>query len=523
MGLVIFLFSFILSAFANLPQSCQVPSMPVQDQDGLGVCASNTASLLLQNNLGVSPAPSYIQMSITASAATKVGESFFLQGGAYSGKTFNNIGSNVCTVIDSSLASGYCDHRQFGFDFVGVSDPTHIQNEVLNQIARVLDQKAGNINRLRAELSDPAMSMIAVRRLAGLFYQNSQLCQMTPREFLARRVLERRRVVWQNTLRQSPPGQQRNVMQSMLSQAFNPDGSPTPGAVRYFQDQIEENAHEFLNYYRITDAKNRTRTTSITELRADDRYDRFYARSLGLNFEVVPAPNPNPTNTTYAQDWVAYAGCDNKTATVLDTYLQNTQCEIPSGTIPQNFRDQALSLINVLRLLGNQQIDPQAAIINVLSPSCAQQMNINQGRLRGTCTVMNVRDESEKTAAKNTVMSEICGRRAVGISLCLGFLRAQSSVNSRFCTDETPGIDGQLKHATTALGFRTMPDGRKQFFLQNSWGATCPFLQHASGFPPGLRGLAQCEMDSSNKPTGRFWVDADLLFNNTYYISTLKP
>jgi hypothetical protein len=126
----------------------------------------------------------------------------------------------------------------------------------------------------------------------------------------------------------------------------------------------------------------------------------------------------------------------------------------------------------------------------------------------------------------------LCSGRIVGANLC-GFMMAPSATQfdqlkvqrgtedaniSGDCppqigaTKETPNF----KHVVSIVKFRG-EGANKQYLVQNSWGRTCNFPLTRDG-----SGLMTCERNENNGLTGRFWVDSDLILNNTIALNILQ-
>lgn len=209
----------------------------------------------------------------------------------------------------------------------------------------------------------------------------------------------------------------------------------------------------------------------------------------------------------------------------LDRFLTAPTCQLTASTpLSSEQLAQAEFLISAVEQLATNQLDPQAAIVNILSPACATQMQQRANQYSNTCADLDINSAATAATAKANTVAEICAGRAVGVSICTGFFKATTPIDSKFCDDDTAGIADHRYHAVTLIGYRPGPTGRRQFLIQNSWGNTCPFRKHVGGVPPALNDLVECESKSETdtSSTGRFWVDEDLLFNNTYQLSTYR-
>jgi len=90
-------------------------------------------------------------------------------------------------------------------------------------------------------------------------------------------------------------------------------------------------------------------------------------------------------------------------------------------------------------------------------------------------------------------------------------------VDTDFCRRKVPGIRDHGYHAMTIVSSEIQPNGRKLYLVQNSWGRTCNFPLTRDG-----SGLMTCERNENNGLTGRFWVDSDLILNNTIALNILQ-
>lgn len=195
-------------------------------------------------------------------------------------------------------------------------------------------------------------------------------------------------------------------------------------------------------------------------------------------------------------------------------YFQNPDCPVPAGTsIPEEIRN---SVEAMTRVVSRQ--DLRASIVGLMAPQCADQAA--RRRIGGyTCreAVVTTANGAEK---KEEVFSDLCAGRAVSLTVCRPFMNLTGPFDSGHCTRPIPGAVGTDYHAITALGMRTV-GGRRQMFIQNSTGSKCNF---ASGnvTRAGFNGQVECELNASGVPTGRFWIDEDLIMNNTISITSLR-
>ncbi len=523
MALVVFLLTLSFNVWSqSCPASRSLNYLPVHDQDGLGTCASNTAALMMQYNLGLTASPSYMQMSLTHSGLSNNNGSDFFYTDNKGVRRLFNWGAQICGVVDQAQTSGFCDSTQMGFDFVGSRDPMKSQQAFLTKMANFLGSNQIEILMMRDLLANPQTRAEAERRVAYFFADRATMCTVPQREFMSRRALARMKTYWESFLGASTSSTQRQTARRMLDLTFLPNGQPRPAALTYHQ--------EFLGSINGLE----------TQLQSADEADVATAGLNGVMNEsmfmlwwgnrndVITSSIPQQNSNSYLSDWRAYSPCrDPAPLTVLRSYLDSPTCVVPaSATLNPAFVTQARQIVASLSALSENRLDPQAGLVNLISPACASQMTQRAGAYSGDCGNRAINSDSSANTAKTTAIEEICRGRSVGISICTGFFKSSTPIDSNYCDNDVAGVADHGRHAVTLIGYRPGPSGRRQFLIQNSWGNSCPFRQgFSSSIPPALQNLVECEVTSGviASPTGRFWVDEDLLFNNTYQLSTLRP
>lgn len=521
MALVILLLSFNVWS-QSCPAAKSLNYLPVHDQDGMGTCASNTAALMMQYNLGLPKSPSYMQMSITHSGqAGNNDDDFFFTDDQGRERLFN-WGAHICDVVKRAGEDGFCDYDQMGFDFVGTTDPGGTQQSFLVNVARFIDQKEQNIRALKTQLNDPETRVEAERRLAYFFATPDSSCRIPPREFIARRAMSRLKVTWDGLLVPPATPAQRSAARRLLDSAFEATGQPKPEALAYYQEFLNAN-FSFESRLDTAEQSNSTATGLVGAL-SESTFTKWW----GEKKNITTTGMPEVVENFYVSDWRAYAPCRRpETVRALDDFLAAPMCTIPpSDALSSQSSSQAQQLIASLSQLANDQLDFQAGLVNIIAPACAGQMAQRAGDHSGNCSDRSINSASSASTAKQTTVDEICQGRAVGVSICTGFFKSTTPINSQYCDDDVPGVADHGRHAVTLIGYRPGPTGKRQFLIQNSWGNSCPFRQGIGGsIPAALQNLVECEVTPGAiaSPTGRFWVDEDLLFNNTYQLSTYRP
>lgn len=508
MGLVIFFTALLSLADETCPQQKELPAMPVHDQDGLGTCASNTAALMMQHNLGLAESPSYFQLSLTYSGLKE--SNFFIKDSDNNDRVFN-WGAHICDVLKSAKDNGYCDHSVFELDAVGRQDPTWEQQHFLENLSRFLNSNASGIEELKQNLSDSEFRSQARQRLASLFLERSRTCQESFPRFVARRGLERFKE-WLTPKRTQGTLEEQVRYDRLWISTFNPDGTPQNQALEHYEYFL------FVEGKNLLDSNGGISSLDPNLLPAERRFGEMYSSALsisGLNFDL-------PYTQMYQSDFDAYSVCRGNDFVSAGTLLlsQAPQCVDNSSESEINgFLSQADNILNNLMSYLNTDLDPQAGLVNLISPRCAVQMVNNKNNSAIRCENQAINNDSQADRAKNRITDHLCRDKAVAISMCTGFFKAEALIDSNYCKNDVPGVVNHGRHALTLIGYRTVGE-KKQIKIQNSWGATCPFIQNAANaIPAGLLGSVECELDEEGSPTGRFWVDEDLLINNSYQLS----
>lgn len=509
MVLVIFL-STLLS-FANSTNNCpaekELPNLPVHDQDGLGTCASNTAALMIQHNLGLAESPSYFQLSLTTSGNEK-SDFFFNQDNQQ--RVFN-WGAHICDVVKTAKKHGYCDAEVFEKDVIGRMDPIWNQQKFLVSLASFIDRNTTQVRQLGSQLQDPAFKEAAKRRLASHLMNRSEQCSVEFEDFVTKRALARIKVKLDSKIASLPQAESLNL-RGLRSRLFNPDGSAQNFAMEYFIFFLRTEGKEYISARELP-----TNQLSENLLPNDNKFLSLFSSAIGqanLVFDFPPEP-------LYRSDFDAYRICSGSDLlNGLDLLVHGPQCQASLVTESTDFLNQSEKILNSLINYRRTGLDPEAGLVNLISPGCAVQMMLTKNNDNLRCSDRSIGNQSQANRAKRDIYANLCRGKAVAISMCTGFFASSVPINSAFCESDVAGIANHGRHALTLIGYRTK-EGKKQIKIQNSWGQSCPFLKgEPAAIPSGMQGLVECEMENG-RPTGRFWVDEDLLINNSYQLSVM--
>jgi len=509
MGLVIIFTTLIsFASQSTCPPTKELPNLPVHDQDGLGTCASNTAALMIQHNLRLAESPSYFQLSLTTSGHKK--SDFFFTDSKGNEQVFN-WGEYICDVVKSAKRNGFCSHSTFERDAIGTTDPQWTQQKFLLDLSRFIQMNQGDIGDIVRNLRDTELQRQAREKLALHFLNRSVICQESFPDFVVRRGLER----FKEWL--TPKITEGNITQQVSHEhlwksTFNPDGTPQRQAETFYRNFLFQKAGNFL------ESSNGVTPFNSSLLPEEKVFGETYLQALGIGNITFDYPS------MFQSDYDAYSICRGNDVISGGQLLLNNSpmcLNTPQNEGFNTFLAQADQLIQGLLSYSTPRLDPQAGLVNLISPRCAVQMAANKNNPALNCRDTSINNDASARRAKNTIQSELCNGRAVAISMCTGFFKAENPISTNYCKDEVEGVENHGRHALTLVGYRSV-NGKKQIKIQNSWGPQCPFMQNdANAIPSGLVDFTECELDAEGVPTGRFWVDEDLLINNTYRFSVM--
>lgn len=507
MGLVVML-SMLFSLNVEA-KTCRLPDKPVQDQDGLGSCYANTASLMMEHNLKLTTTPSYFQMSLNASAHRGT----FMYSDNEGKRDIFNSGGWTCETFDSAKRDGFCDARTFKFDAVGKMDPQHTQENFLKALGSLIDENRAELQALSNSKQFSIERQQIERRLAGIFQQRAQVCQVTQEELMQKRFFDRLNKKWTDRLAKMKPGDKRTSLARMYERTFR-NGQPTPEAKSFLiKDFFPRSFDE--NFINSNPSKDRLRERAIYP---ENMFEVWWWNRLKLPGSFSPF---DFESFEYLNDFKSQSVCrENETLLAVKSVISS--CGQIPPTIEPRHEQTARELLRAIQVASRDGESGLRGLVNLLSPACGAEMQNRKAKLRESCTNQNIKDDIGAVAAAATMEEEICTGRSVGISFCTGFLKSPTPVDSGYCTQDVPGIEKHGRHAVVLVGVKSNAIGEREFLIQNSWGRTCPFLQHKGGaVPDTLKGLVQCEM-ADGVPTGRFWVNEKLLMKNTYAFQVIK-
>lgn len=502
---LIFILSVLFAQYVSA-QSCNPPAIrrwPVIDQDGIGTCASASAALLIQQNVedengrqGLAQTPSYLQMGIYSAARSTTPGFFKSEPGGL--PTFFNGYQMTCAVVDTAMTQGFCDSTNFPLDFLNREDPMNSQQLSLEMLGRYLQGHMPDLERFRASLRSNPDSTKDL--LAYLYQKNVNDCRGNPRDTIVRNVWMRRKAAWREQLARTTDATQRRVLTGLLQRTFSPDGQPTAAAMQFGREDLFDRGMGAITTPERIPTIGEGMLSVHWGIRLDLGQHGFLSNGV--------------TDTAIQADHRRNQNCQWPMMMAVQEYFQNPECPVPAGNvIPDDIRN---SVEAMTRVVSRQ--DLRASIVGLMSPACADQAA--RRRITGYSCRENTLDSVNGPEMKEEVFSDLCSGRAVSLTVCRQFTKLTGPFDSGHCSRAIPGAIGDDYHALTAIGMR-YAGARRQMLIQNSTGSNCPFMTDGA-VRSGFGSQVECERNADGVTTGRFWIDEDLIMNNTISVTSLR-
>lgn len=538
-------------ACGGIGTSGAVVGMQVQDQDGLGTCYANQVSLLIQNlNRSASPV-SYQQIGM--SYAMSKGQSNLT---TRSGSTRSHVveGGNGCAAFRAAQQTGFCSMNSFnGFEYANADDPNHIQQLVLNAVSSFIDNHANST----AALTETQWGNIQ-NHFVALLATRDRECQnktLLVRDQFSRRAAEAFYNRLTNLRNAKCEGQICNVGEGLSFAKSRWDQllaamdrlSPHVMEVRPLQNGVAgARLFDFkpsfkTNFQRaLGDGSNLS--SKMVEVLQKTLAANVSGRTTNLDsdFKLLfpEAYFYDVQSETYAvsescsQRWAIADQLENlNLVAVANRDRCNCLSHLTSSKLKE-FDDLAAEVAGALRRQAAGRAVPLSerlnSLLRILAPGCESQLAQGRVALRNLkCVHYSLNGEidggetatnrmlsaefpqpaARRKAATDVTLRALCSGKAVGVDVCTGFMTASSNVDTSFCEkNNVPGITGHGYHAMTLVGFKRDAQGRTRYLVQNSWGRNCSF--------EGKGKDIVCEK-VEGRPTGRFWITEELLWNNT--------
>jgi|GEM_PF-3999621 len=547
--------------------SVAMSNFPVQDQDGLGTCYANAMGVVMQGSLGLAAPISYQQLAIAHASHVSNVNTPLINPDSKDLYPYVGEGGWACPTFEAAKAYGFCAASEFPLDVHGGADGGSVQEDIIQEVGRSIDQLAGASAAWSDENWRNFTSNLAMR-----FQQRDEVCELPEPEWL--------RVQWaeflpgfinahiaysedllavittnmenstgenrQNYITNIIPTAQRRVdtWKEVRSTLFTAQ-SVAPDGTRWVASEL------LVNKMVTSSAAWRTAVAGITTDTASSSATLPYATVKPQNdilalaskeFVRLGRPGISQANidriVTNSGDDIfsvarllgSRANCtarfDRDMLTRLTPGMAQNACAAYAGDVtPQMnpFLQQATAVVDRLRQSQFASLPGRGqTLLRVLAPRCADSAPVRRADLAGwSCESFNPSGMSEPKAeilqkGRSWIVERLCNNRPLSISVCTEFMRTEVSaadyaarMDTQFCKvrpdDPTKVMHGN--HAMAVVGYKT-ENGRLRLHIQNSWGTSC-------GVTDALNKGITCE------PSGRFWVDADTILNNTLDLSGL--
>ncbi len=502
------------------PEGRILARYPVQDQDGLGTCYANAGALLIQHHLGLSATPSYHHMALAQAFHENRPGASLVNRAVGGPMTLASEGGRICSAVAGAREVGFCRATSFGLDTIRFredldpqgGDPIGIQAYIMLELGRFFEE-----NETRALLQGRTRDgwQQVQRRLAQGFANRAAECHggenadVRKGRYVARRFLRRLAQELDCDEAESRLGGTAEERQRLLAQVF-PQGIQAPPA----SDALQEAASFLAPYIRQAEGYRRHQYNDATHTEdvihgmvTEPALFELFARRRGFSLPPrIADPLHLMGNRELPGDLAAWNVC-HRSHTGIDRELLEDAlsplCHLNWGTAPIRDEDSrfASSIVAALSSLGSENFRQRVtAFMTTLSPLCASEAQRNRASAANlSCTDAPV---TSVASASWRVRRALCEGRMVGVGICTDFM-VGSNPNTQFCQNRSRGVPGHGMHAITVIGHRGAENAR-EYLVQNSWGRHCPENI------PGIR----CERDGHG-PTGRWWVQEALLFNNS--------
>lgn len=168
------------------------------------------------------------------------------------------------------------------------------------------------------------------------------------------------------------------------------------------------------------------------------------------------------------------------------------------------------------KLLTNPNASFADQLMKILTPGCTDKKNlISVKGLKcediSSCWGNPVQCANEKLYTdrfRSSVMNSVKENAAVGFLACTGYFN-DGEERSKFCQKSSSGVAGHQLHVMAISGYRCSA-GKIEYEVINSWGKSCP-AKEANGYK---NGALTCVLDENGRPTGKFWVNEEAIVSN---------
>lgn len=528
----------------------------VQDQDGLGTCYANAASVVMKSVLPNNPDVSYVNSALEASTRG-VNASWVSNNQRFIRRSADKVhdityGGFTCRTIDAvKQAGGACPAGQSILENRTLRD-SYVQERLMKNMGTYFDDL--NTIQSNPEEAQKFKDQLALA-VESLNAERSQLVEACNADKNApipvSEGLKRMIGIELLNLKKTPCEEQvKNAFKAILPRS-------TIGADRneiILTDEIKTSLLTLIDGNAavkaiLTKAARGQTLTPAENLSIMDNFGSILNNFLKNNVsstemtaclggQYTPSSPANVLGTTFVADMKRQKqiNCEqeiqNSTVMAAVKTAEGNQCIPPArlevilnAIAPLMEVGSAIdagmlnTLTNPLSTLGNQlkqMIAPgcqdRANLINMDNLTCRSYSTCQESDLgsiyAGPANGCTTLPEAKKVIGKK-IINGIKQGRALGIDVCTAFMVNPNTV-SNFCKNAPAGVSGHSYHAMAVSGYRCVA-GKMEYEILNSWGKeSCPI-----NAAPYKNSAIECVLDSNGRPTGKWWAKEDVLIDNT--------
>lgn len=576
MAILLFVLSLLSTAgFTKDLAKCKAPGarvvmsqFPVQDQDGLGICYANAASVMLQGSMGWLNSISYHQLAFAHAVNERASSPGLVDGGRFVGE-----GGWICRSVEAAKAIGFCEASTFRLDVHGGADPWARQSDAILTYGRLLDTLATKTHLTDAQWSN-FTNHLAVKlrdrnnrcRSEPAPFLTSALAESVPQFILNQITTTELELARMNARRLSGAGADiRAKIESHLSTYKRMRESVLVGTPAVDNPDVitwklapaalEVLAQEVPQYISALMAPGQTRDAQAFFSGSSARPSIRSPLSGLYQLATGSAPGADMTNDGDAIRLVtrAYASLldcglgfdENLAVSIRPEEMLDRSCHSFAGT-PTPGMERALQsaqeiVSNLRSQLGADLKGRMRGFMDLVAPECAAQMEQNRLSLKGReCESLILNDAMKASSTRTSMLSmfapaergsmisysqdwaidRLCNGKPLAVSVCTEFMRTET-VDTQNCKTRVQGTNGANlhgNHAMAVVGYEMRPKGRSRLLVQNSWGRSCPFTDAKVSAGKD----AECERDEAGELTGRFWISSEVLLKNSFDVNAIN-
>lgn len=582
---LIFNFSAEANSCLKPGKKVELKQFAVQDQDGLGVCYANSASILLQHAMGWEKPVSYQQLALGHANYTRswfTGQKIVNSSGKPGDKYAGEAG-NICKSVEAAKQYGICDGHSFKFDVHNGQDPWAMQEKLLIGYGDLIDY-LGLVHKDMGTAHWDKFSKV----LASRIYNKKKDCKKDPAKFVADKMAQ----MLPGHLKQRIVSLEQKIVQytNQLKTATGAEADRARTNIKNAKDWIEDftNLINVISEVRVSDSNpdarvyqlrkpaleelKKTASIYVTQLSNSSNPNQLSSSSTGvINLPQVEAPLATLYRAArsmggyFPVDAEKFVYSDKESLElVLQVHRIQSLCKdsmdeemlagidvpamlemrcegIVEGADPvmNSAIKDANTIVDVLKKNRmNTFGSKMATMFDLLAPGCMRQMQQTKPTLDNIrCESVALSDVAIVASLQDqTIMAKESSAKRLKHSqnwmterLC-----AKQPVSVDVCTDfmQKPGfVDTDFCARRETQQGKTMHANHTMavvgYEVQSNKNVRY-LVQNSWGRACPFTNSAiaagkdaECEKDASGKLTGRFWISDKVLITNTMQLATV--